>query len=165
MGSGVPENSQVTAGRGITCIALYKAPTTFRGDVKDNCRYLSLNQIFPLGINVIGTGKISGHTFGNSTFSLLNFVAGQAKANHRNLWGILGFCVTRANAVVVAFWVPIDYYYKHQCSRVSDRSFGNVDLGRRWWPKMRISSTAFSASASVFTWIGFSCLSPIYCRD
>ena len=85
MGSGVPENSQVTAGRGITYIALYKAPTTFRGDVKDNCRYLSLNQIFPLGINVIGTGKISGHTFGNSTFSLLNFVAGQAKANHRNL--------------------------------------------------------------------------------
>ena len=64
MGSGVPENSQVTAGRGITCIALYKAPTTFRGDVKDNCRYLSLNQIFPLGINVIGTGKIGGECVG-----------------------------------------------------------------------------------------------------
>ena len=84
MGSGAPENSQVTDVRGITCTEIDKAPTTVRSEVKDNCRYLSLNQIFPLGINVIGTGKISGHTLRNSTFSLPNFVTGQAKANHRN---------------------------------------------------------------------------------
>lgn len=64
MGTGTPENSQVTAGRWITCTEIDKAPTTFRNEDNDNCRCHSLNQLFPFGINVIGTGKIGGERVG-----------------------------------------------------------------------------------------------------
>ena len=64
MVSGAPENSQVTAGRGITCTEIDKAPTTFSSEDNDNCRCHSLNQLFPLGINVTGTGKIWGERGG-----------------------------------------------------------------------------------------------------
>ena len=57
MGSDAPENSQVTDVRRITCTEIDKAPTTVRSEVKDNCRYLSLNQIFRLELMLSAQAK------------------------------------------------------------------------------------------------------------